>query len=349
MILTCHSLRYILGGGPDRRCEICYIIEGDASKKTVHGGNVGRRNWQQTVEDVEQAIASLPEHGFSVMKTKGHLGTVCKLAKVAEDVSWKAKNGSTDATFTYQQFLSRVKVLDDKYGDAPTDPRHMNPAPPVPDTGGMPESTFGEEDSPFYEPGQEGDPAMDSKQEAKKPASKPPPAQEVNSEEHAQLKKLSIAQLKERCKERDEKIGGKKDDLIARLLKPRKPEILIARARRKEYVPKVPSSNAALMVALLLHHVPGTQGMTKERLMLLAEGTGVSKESMSGDGGFYDGWSGMSQLQTGDPALVRKEKGHRYSLTTQPPETSGRAVAHALHILAHREGICTCGNPPHDS
>ena len=123
-----------MGGGPDRRCEICYIIEGDASKKTVHGGNVGRRNWQQTVEDVEQAIASLPSHGFSVMKTKGHLGTVCKLAKVAEDVSWKAKNGSTDATFTYQQFLSRVKVLDDKYGDAPTDPRHMNPAPPVPDT-----------------------------------------------------------------------------------------------------------------------------------------------------------------------------------------------------------------------
>ena len=103
------------------------------------------------------------------------------------------------------------------------------------------------------------------------------------------------------------------------------------------------------MVALLLHHVPGTQGMTKERLMVLAEETGVSKESMSGDGGsFYDGWSGMKQLQEGDPALVRKEKGHRYSLTTQPPGTSGRATAHALHIYAHREGICTCGNPPPD-
>ena len=36
--------------------------------------------------------------------------------------------------------------------------------------------------------------------------------------------------------------------------------------------------------------------MTKERLMVLAEETGVSKESMSGDGGFYDGWSGMKQL-----------------------------------------------------
>ena len=128
------------------------------------------------------------------------------------------------------------------------------------------------------------------------------------------------------------------------------------------------------MVALLLNHVPGSQGLTKERLMVLAEETGVAgSESMSGDGGDYNGWSGMSQMLVGDPALVRKEKGHRFSLTTQvipisfntwmflsfanysntalfhplqPPETSGRAIANALHILAHREGICTCGNPP---
>ena len=101
------------------------------------------------------------------------------------------------------------------------------------------------------------------------------------------------------------------------------------------------------MVALLLNHIPGTQGLTKERLMVLAEETGISKESMSGDGSsFYDGWSGIKQLQEGDPALVRREKGHRYSLTTQPPESAGVAVANALHILAHREGLCTCGNAP---
>ncbi len=57
--------------------------------------------------------------------------------------------------------------------------------------------------------------------------------------------------------------------------------------------------------------------MSKERLMVLAEETGVSGESMSGKGGFYDGWAGVKQLLQGDPALVRKEKGHRYSLTTQ--------------------------------
>ena len=72
------------------------------------------------------------------------------------------------------------------------------------------------------------------------------------------------------------------------------------------------------MVALLLNHVPGSQGLTKERLMVLAEETGVAgSESMSGDGGYYNGWSGMSQMLVGDPALVRKEKGHRFSLTTQ--------------------------------
>ena len=38
---------------------------------------------------------------------------------------------------------------------------------------------------------------------------------------------------------------------------------------------------------------------------------------MGGDGGFYDGWAGKKMLQQRDPALVRKEKGHKYSLTTQ--------------------------------
>lgn len=44
--------------------------------------------------------------------------------------------------------------------------------------------------------------------------------------------------------------------------------------------------------------------MTKERLMVLAEETGVSKESMSGDGGFYDGWSGMKQLLVSEMIII---------------------------------------------
>jgi ERCC4-type nuclease len=85
--------QYVLGGGEARKCQICYIIEGDANKRKVHGGNVGRRSWFQGVEDVENAIDSLPSLGFSVMRSKGHLDTIGILAKVAADVSWKVKNG----------------------------------------------------------------------------------------------------------------------------------------------------------------------------------------------------------------------------------------------------------------
>ena len=111
--------QWVLGGGAARRCQICYIIEGDASKKKVHGGNVGRQAWSQSLEDVEDAIAELPELGFGVMKTKGHLDSVGLLAKVTQDVSWKAKNKNTDATLTYKEFLRKVKVLGDKIRDPP--------------------------------------------------------------------------------------------------------------------------------------------------------------------------------------------------------------------------------------
>ena len=42
-----HKALCVLGGGEARRGHICYLIEGDASRRTVHGGNVGRRSWDQ--------------------------------------------------------------------------------------------------------------------------------------------------------------------------------------------------------------------------------------------------------------------------------------------------------------
>ena len=123
--------------------------------------------------------------------------------------------------------------------------------------------------------------------------------------------------------------------------------------RRNEYVPKVPSCNAALMVALLLNHVPG-KGMAKERLMVLAEEIGVSgNESMGGDGGFYDGWAGVKQLLQGDPALVRKEKGNKYSLTTQVSPYSIKnprilPLLFTLNTLAARDvWSSSCTRPSH--
>ncbi len=278
------------------------------------------------------------------MRSKGHLDTIGILAKVAQDVSWKAKNGVIDVKYTYKQFLERIKVCDEKLGNPPTLKEHQNPAPPVVvnwnpavTRSTHPKTTSDDQKKTSKNKEPESQPNMNCSEAESNEGGK-------SAEEISGLNKMSLQALKDLCKERGDKIGGKKEDLIARLLKPRKPEILIMRTRRNEYVPKVPSCNAALMVALHLHHIPGTQGLAKERLMVLAEETGVSKDSMSGDGGFYDGWSGMKDLLRGDPALVKREKGQKFSLTTQPPESSGVAVANALHILAHREGLCTCGN-----
>ena len=39
--------------------------------------------------------------------------------------------------------------------------------------------------------------------------------------------------------------------------------------------------------------MPGTEGLSKEKIMLLAEETGVSKDPMGGNGGWYDGWASI--------------------------------------------------------
>jgi ERCC4-type nuclease len=37
--------QYVLGNGEQRKCQICYIIEGEAAKRLVHGGVVARTSW----------------------------------------------------------------------------------------------------------------------------------------------------------------------------------------------------------------------------------------------------------------------------------------------------------------
>jgi hypothetical protein len=39
--------QFVLGGGAARKCQICYLIEGDTATRTVHGGFIGRRAWGQ--------------------------------------------------------------------------------------------------------------------------------------------------------------------------------------------------------------------------------------------------------------------------------------------------------------
>ena len=115
-----------------------------------------------------------------------------------------------------------MKVLEDDIGDPPTSREHQNPAPPIVTTEMA--STSRNSEGNAQCPRSDGSPLKNTVIANA--------FHEDHSEgEYSQLQKMSIAQLKEKCKERDEKISGNKEDLIDRLRKPRKPEILIMRAR----------------------------------------------------------------------------------------------------------------------
>lgn len=291
----------------------------------------------QSLEQVENAVASLPQLGFSVMKSKSHMGTMNILAQVARDICWKYRNGSIDCLLTYDDFLREMGRCSEHIGDPPTRPEHMNPVAPVVDSAS---SAFRESRGTNIN----NDAVSCQSAQSPLPSDHSFDGTDVRNKVRAlELEKLSISELKELCIERDEKVSGTKKDLIERLLEERKPEILLTRNRRNQYVPKLPSSNAALLVALLLNHTPGTEGLSKERLMLLADETGVSKDPMGGKGGWYDGWSGMKEMTTGDPPLVSVIK-RKYSLTTQPTGSAGIDVARALHTMAHRKNLCRCGS-----
>jgi len=329
-----HSMRkaqFVLGGGSSRKCQLCYLIEGDASKATVHGGFIGRRAWGQSLEDVNKAIEELPLLGFSVMTTRTKLGSLHKIAQIARDILWKARNGSIECNYTYDEFIAAVNQLDDQKGDPPTDEQHQNPAPPIPEnvaqlvhtSATSRQVTDDNSDDAFVESN-----AVDD---------------DERREKEIELKKLPVAKLKEMCRDRDEKASGSKTDLIARLLERRKPEILITRARQKQYVPKLPSCNAAILIAILLHDEEGTKMMKKETIMNLAEETGISRDPMFGNGkSWYDGWSGIKDLTGGDPPLISVVK-KKYALTRRPAGSAGLDVARALHIMAHRQNLCRCG------
>lgn len=193
---------------------------------------------------------------------------------VAKEFLWRSFNGSIDCTHTYDQFIDEFKTIDDAKGNPPTDPLHKNPAPPI--VSGISNiSTNGDDNGD----GNDND-------------NEPKSAEII--EKRLELMKLSQKVLKERCKERMEKMTGSKNDLVERLMNKRRPEILISRARRKQYVPKIPSCNAAILVALHLYHEPGDKPLEKAKIMNYAEESGVSKDPMFGSGkGWYDGWSGM--------------------------------------------------------
>lgn len=177
----------------------------------------------------------------------------------------------------------------------------------------------------------------------------------------------SMSQLKEKCKVYGLAQSGSKPILIERLQGPHPPKVWLRRKQQKEYVPERHNvAGTALLVALYLHEqqvlAPLTSlrlshtnnnnneylGLTKDELYVKAEGLEITKNPFSGGttqtGPFhYDGWSSMSKLLSGDPALVIKRK-NRYKLT-RSSDIAGYSIAQAMHGWCHQHGNCSCGNP----
>jgi len=97
---------------------------------------------------------------------------------------------------------------------------------------------------------------------------------------------------------------------------------------------------------------PGFKGVVKDELYAKAEGLNITKNPFSGGttqrGAYhYDGWSSMSKLLGGDPALVckshsSKHGGTVFKLTRSGGNLSGHVLAKALHGWCHEHGICDC-------
>lgn len=306
--------QFVLGGGEKRNCKICYLIEGSIKKTTIHGGFVGNRAYGKTIQDVENAIASLPRLGFSVLRCNTTEKSLQKLAQVAKEALYQFNSGNMECSHTYNDFVASLECIDEEKGNAPTDPRHQNP--------NAPDSGFFHED--VLEPTRLVD-TMSRMVNQVHPMKNVAPRQvsqrsfqnidrstdiEHNShlqgdrclqlqERTGEFTKMKVAELKQFCKARGEKSSGTKNELIARLLTKPKPEIIIRRLNQNQYVPRIPSCGAALLAALYLHHVPGTPGIEKKRLMSLADETGISKDLMYGNPESrspydYDGWSAMT-------------------------------------------------------
>ena len=88
----------------------------------------------KTLKNVEDAIAELPSLGFSVMKSRSHMGSMKILTQIARDVLWKYRNGSITCKYTYADFLKELKHCDSTEGDSPSLREHQYTVAPVIDS-----------------------------------------------------------------------------------------------------------------------------------------------------------------------------------------------------------------------
>ncbi|KAH8081709.1 hypothetical protein JL720_8832 [Aureococcus anophagefferens] len=168
----------------------------------------------------------------------------------------------------------------------------------------------------------------------------------------AALGKLTGPQLKLLCEAVGEATSGAKRELVARLLLPPMPKVLVDRKARKLYVPRDRSCPMALLCALDAAARTGAGPLSKDDWMARAERCGVASVSLYEKSGpmQYDGWSSCNgQLCSGQPSLVAKvNPGARYELGRLATAecASGRDVAAALHAKAHAGAPARPRRPP---
>ena len=320
--------QFVLSGGQRHRCKMYYIIEGrvDASN-TVGGLYVGKRGDNIKIEAVEDAIASLGNEGFVVLRTdsmqhsvgKGGVEKLMREEVVLKMVRGEDLNGLPKMTLS--QFKAAYTACDDKAGDAPAE---------VVGTGVINVDDDDDDDDDDRDEDENGGNGNDNDNDN-------------NNNPIEVLKKLPGPQLKGFCIDRGLVKSGKKDELAARLMTPALPKLLVDRQNVKEaYTPKPIGSTAALCCALLQN---SNEWMAKDPLMNAADALGIRGDKSMFDklgGGMYnyDGWSGMYKSLIDNQVegnLVMSQSRKKFKLTER-----GVSIARCLHLNAHSTDLCAC-------
>jgi hypothetical protein len=164
--------------------------------------------------------------------------------------------------------------------------------------------------------------------------------------------KWTQKRLQEECEAFGLTKSGNKQELIKKLNGPKPPPTWVERKKQGLYVPaRLDTNSTANLVAIQILQDSCTEddfpGGTKEEIYTLAESLEISKNPYSGGttqtGPYlYDGWSSMKNLyESGDPPLVVKKKGGRYSLSVSSA-IGGLPLSRELHRWSHQAGICRC-------
>lgn len=339
-----YTAQYVFGY---EDCRMVYIIEGNEDKQTVSGNYVGARRFQVNKEKLQEEISNLEAEGFSVLRTPSMENSMFELARWVQRVSAEVKAGTMKAKFTYAEFKRKVAEIPRETDFSRLARYHASERRAAAKEAAAKTEIFcGTTDSNSRGQGRPNSHEESLSQQS--PASKKQKTCEpVENDLYAKWTKSA---LMAECAAAGLSKSGTRAELVERLKGPRPPPAWLKRAAKKQYVPSNYNvGGTALLVALYLHEIEvgeANAGISKEALYVKAEGLEITKNPFSGGttqtGMYhYDGWSSMSKLLTGDPALVLL-KNRKYRLT-RSCDIAGFELARQLHRWCHEWNNCPCG------